>query len=292
MTSSPFPRCRPTGERGSSALRRGAASDRRLLARRELPLGGADLPARQPPPARAAAPRARQAPPARPLGHDARAQPHLRAHEPRHPRLGPRRDLRHRTGPRRPRHRRQRLLGGHVQRGLPEHRTGRRGDAHTLPPVLIPGRDPEPRGPRDARLDPRGRRARLRHLPRLRRRVRQPRPLRVRRGGGRRGRDGAALGLLAEQQVPEPRHRRRRPAHPASQRLQDRQPHGARPHPPRGAAGALRGPRLPPLLRRGRRPASGPPAPGGRSRRVRAGDPRHPARGPRAGRDRSTHAGR
>ena len=61
-----------------------------------------------------------------------------------------------------------------------------------VPPVLVPGRDPEPRRARDARLDPRGRRARLRAHPRLRRRVRQPGaagPVRRRR---RRGRDRPA----------------------------------------------------------------------------------------------------
>ena len=58
---------------------------RRLLARRELPVGRADLPARQPAAARAADARARQAAAARPLGHDAGPEPALRAHEPRDP---------------------------------------------------------------------------------------------------------------------------------------------------------------------------------------------------------------
>jgi xylulose-5-phosphate/fructose-6-phosphate phosphoketolase len=48
----------------------------------------------------------------------------------------------------------------------------------------------------------------------------------------RRGRDGAAGHRLARQQVPQPGPRRLRAAHPAPQRLQDRQPHGARPHRP------------------------------------------------------------
>ena len=47
-----------------------------------------------------------------------------------------------------------------------------------VPPVLVPGRHPEPRRARDAGLDPRGRRARLRARARLRRRVRQPGPAR------------------------------------------------------------------------------------------------------------------
>ena len=52
------------------------------------------------------------------------------------------------------------------------------GPAPALPAVLVPGRHPEPRRARDARLDPRGRRARLRARARVRRGVRQPRPAR------------------------------------------------------------------------------------------------------------------
>ena len=104
-----------------------------------------------------------------------------------------------------------------------------------VPAVLVPGRDPEPRRARDAGLDPRGRRARLRARARLRRRVRQPRPARRVRRRRRRGRDRAARDELALEQVPEPAHRRRRPADPAPERLQDREPDRARPD-PRGRA--------------------------------------------------------
>ena len=67
----------------------------------------------------------------------------------------------------------------------------RRRGGHEAPlqAVLVPRRHPEPRGARDARLDPRGRRAGLRALARLRRRVRQPRPDRRLRRRRRRGRD-------------------------------------------------------------------------------------------------------
>ena len=72
----------PPGPLAADELR----AHRRLLARGELPLGRADLPARQPAAARAAAPRARQAAAARPLGHHAGAELRLRAPQPRHPR--------------------------------------------------------------------------------------------------------------------------------------------------------------------------------------------------------------
>ena len=110
-------------------------------------------------------------------------------------------------------------------------RRDERGHAAAVPPVLLPGRHPEPRRPGDARLDPRGRRARLLAGARLRRGVRQPRPARLLRGRRRRGRDRAAGRQLALEQVPRPRPRRRRAADPAPQRLQDRQPDGPRAHP-------------------------------------------------------------
>src|SRR5690606_10998590 len=54
-----------------------------------------------------------------------------------------------------------------------------------VPAVLLPRRHPQPRRAGDARVDPRGRRARLLAVARLRRRVRQPGPAgRVRLGDG------------------------------------------------------------------------------------------------------------
>ena len=67
----------------------------------------------------------------------------------------------------------------------------------------FPGRHSEPRRPGDPRIDPRGRRARIRPLARVRRRVRQPRPDRRLRRRRRRGRDRASRDELAFQQVPE-----------------------------------------------------------------------------------------
>ena len=101
---------------------------------------------------------------------------HLRAPQPGDPGPRPRRDLRHRARARRSGHRRQRLPGGHLQRGLPaasaatsracaacsassRFRAASRATSRPRPPV-----------------HPRGRRARLRPVPRLRRGLRQPRP--------------------------------------------------------------------------------------------------------------------
>ncbi len=251
---------------------------RRLVARRQLPVRRPDLPAGQPAAARAAVARPRQAPPARPLGHDARPEPHLRPSQPRDPRPRPRRHLHLRPRPRRSGHGGQHLPGGDLQRDLPRDQPGRDRPAGAVPPVLVPGRHPQPRRPRDARLDPRGRRAGLRPGPRLRRRVRQPRPRRGVRGRRRRGRDGPARRVLALEQVPQPGHRRGRPADPSPQRLQDRQPHRARPHPRRRAAVAARGVR-PHGPRRGRRRSHpGPPGHGRHARSLPRRDRGRPAR--------------
>ena len=96
------------------------------------------------------------------FGHDAGAELHLRAPEPRDPRARP--DAIYVTGP------------GHGGPGLvanaylegtytelyPHVGRGRGRAARAVPPVLVPGRHPEPRRAGDAGLDPRGRRARLR----------------------------------------------------------------------------------------------------------------------------------
>ena len=54
------------------------------------------------------------------------------------------------------------LARGHLQRGLPGRLAGRRRHGPAVHPVLLPRRHPQPRRAGDARLDPRGRRARLR----------------------------------------------------------------------------------------------------------------------------------
>ncbi len=159
-----------------SARRGRARSDRPLLAGGQLPLRGSDLSARQSALARAAAARAHQAAAARSLGHDAGTQFHLRPCQPADPGTRRQRDLRHRPRSRRPGSRGEHLPRGNLQRGLSPHRARQRGAQAALPSVLLPRRDPQSCRAPDARLDPRGGRARLRDRPCVRRRLRQPRP--------------------------------------------------------------------------------------------------------------------
>ena len=102
------------------------------------------------------------------------------------------------------------------------------GMLRVLQGVLVPRRHRQPLHAGDARLDPRGRRARLQRLARVRRGVRQPGPARRRRRRRRRSGDRAAGHVVALQQVPQPDPRRRGAADPAPQRLQDQQPDAAR----------------------------------------------------------------
>ncbi len=221
---------------GPSTGRHRAPPPRHVVARRQLPHGRPDLPARQPAAARAAAARAREAPAARPLGHVARAQLPVRPPEPGDPARRPRHDLRGRARARRPGAGGQRLPRGHLLGGLPggEPRPGRA--AAPVPPVLHARRHPEPRERADARVDPRGRRAGLRPGPRVRRGVRQPRPRRGLRGRRRRGRDRPARRVVEEHPLPEPRARRRGAPDPPPQRVQDQRAHRPRPAVPRRGA--------------------------------------------------------
>ena len=112
--------------RRSAGSTRSCSPPARLLARRQLPVGRPDLPARQSAAARAAQARAHQAAAARPLGHVAGPEHALRPPQPGHQSARPEHDLHHRPGPRRPVAGRPRLPRRHLQRGLPEHQPGRR----------------------------------------------------------------------------------------------------------------------------------------------------------------------
>ena len=151
----------------------------------------------------------------------------------------------------------------------------------------FPGGIPSHVAPETPGLDPRGRRARLRALPRVRRRDGQPRPGRRRRGRRRRVRDRAAGGLVAREQVRRPGPRRRGAADPAPQRLQDRQPDHAGADPARGAGEPAARLRPRGAHRRGRRPGRRAPAAGRRARPGARHDPRDPAGRPRGRRRRA-----
>ena len=171
-------------------------------------------------------------------------------------------------------------LEGTYSETYPDVGAGRGGHGPAVPAVLLPRRGAEPCGARDAGLDPRGRRARLLALARLRRRLRQPGPAGRLRHRRRRGGDRPAGRLLALQQVPRPGARRRGPADPAPQRLQDRQPDGPGPAPrgrTRRAAARLR-PR--PAPRHRRRPRRRPPRHGAGHGHRPGPHRRHPARRP------------
>ena len=213
-------------------------ASRRVLARRQLPVGRADLSARQSAADAAAGDRARQAAPARPLGHDARAELHLRASESRHQQVRPRHDLHRRAGSRRARAGREHLSRRHVQRVLPERVGRHRRAAPAVQAVLVSRRHSQPRRAGNARLDPRRRRARLRAVARLRRGVRQSGSDRRLRHRRRRSGDRTARDQLALEQVSQSGARRRGAADPASERLQDRRPDRARAHSARRADAA------------------------------------------------------
>ena len=85
-------------------------------------------------------------------------------------------------------------------------------------------------------------------------------------------RNRPARDLLALQQIPEPDPRRRGPADPASQRLQDQQSDRARPHLARGTGESVRGLRLDAVLRRRLRSATACTRNGCHPRALRARD--------------------
>ncbi len=256
---------------------RGARRARHLVASRELPVGGTDLPDGQPPLARAVASRAHQAPAARTLGHHPGTELRLRPPQPRDHRPRPRDDVCDGSRARRARTGRRGLARGHLQRGLSGHLPGCGRHGAAVHPVLVPRGDSQPRRPRDTRIHPRGRGARVRPVARLRGRFRQPGPHRRCRGGRRRGRDRAPRHQLALHEVRRPAPGRRRAADPAPERVQDRQPDRPRPHRPRRARAPA--PRLRPRsgVRRGLRPRAHAPGVRGGPGPLPRCDPRDPA---------------
>ena len=142
----------------------------------------------------------------------------------------------------------------------------------------FPGGIPSHVAPETPGLDPRRRRARLLAVACVRRRVRQPGSHRRLRHRRRRGGDRAARDQLAFEQVSQPGARRRGAADPASQRLQDRRPDGARAHSARRADAAAQRLRLRAALRRRRSdPRGDAPRDGAHARSHRRADSGDPA---------------
>ena len=132
-------------------------------------------------------------------------------------------------------------LEGTYTRVLSQHHAGRRGNEAAVQAILVSRRHSQPRRAGNSRLDQRRRRTGILAAARLRRGVRQSRPDRLLRHRRRRSRDRRARHQLAFQQIPQSRARRRGAPDPASERLQDRRTHRARPHPARGIDELLQG---------------------------------------------------
>ena len=190
---------------------------------------------------RAADARAHQAAAARPLGHDAGPQLHLRAPEPRHQRDTTRHDLHRRAGPRRARRwSPTRTSKARTARSIPEVSQDEAGMQRLFKQFSFPGGIPSHVAPETPGSIHEGGELGYSLVACVRRGVRQSRSARRVRHRRRRGRDRAAGDELALEQVPESGARRRRAADPASERLQDRRPDGARAHSARRARRAAR----------------------------------------------------
>ena len=145
-------------------------------------------------------------------------------------------------------------LEGTYSEVYPDISAGRGGIAAAVQAVLLPGRHPQPRRARDAGLDPRGGRARLFALARVRRRVRQPRSDRRLRHRRRRGRDRRRwprAGTRTSSSTPSTTA----PCCPSCTSTATRSPtpRCSPASPTSELDSLLRGLRLQPLLRRGRR---------------------------------------
>ena len=218
---------------------------------------------------------------------------HLRAPQPGHQELGPGRHLHHRARARRPGARGEHLPGGHLQRACTRPsartRTGCGGSSGSSPSPAASRSHVAPETPGSiheggelgyslahaygAAFD-------------------NPDLIVACVIGDGEAETGPLAGQLARQQVPQPGDRRRGAADPAPQRVQDRQPDGARRGSRRRAASRCSGYGYTPLHRRGRRPGARAPGDGRHARRDRRRDPRHPAAGPRGDGEPSGRAGR
>ncbi len=269
-----------TGERRrrDTAVAGGAPARRRLLARRELPLGRAGLPARQPAPARAAPARAHQAAAPRPLRHDAGPEPRLRPSEPR--------DQGSATSTRSTS--RARATAGRRSSRTPTSKAPTASSTRTsaqsedglrrlFRQFSFPGGIPSHVAPEVPGSIHEGGELGYALVHAFGAAFDNPDLVVACVVGDGEAETGPAGGQLALEQVPEPADGRRRAADPPPERLQDRQPDRPRPDPGGRAAGALPRLRVGPGDRRGLGPRA-------RPRRLRGDPGRRPRTDPaRAG---------
>src|SRR5579859_648391 len=247
----------------------------------QLSLRRNDLPVRQSPLARAAEAGAHQKAAVGSLGIGSRADVSVGAPEPADSQIRPEHDLHRRAGTWRTRDAVACVDGGDVFGGLSRQKPGPRGAEEILPAILVSRRHRQPLHTRDARVDPRGRRAGLQLVARLWGGVRQSGPDRDVRCRRWRGGDGTAGNILAEQQISEPGARRRGAAGAPSERLQDCQSDNHGTHATTGTGVAVPRIWMDAAFRRRRRSAGDASPDGGYAGALYRGDSDDPAGGAR-----------
>ena len=184
--------------------------------------------------------RARQAAAARPLGHDAGPQLALGAPQPRHPGARPRRPLRDRPRPRRAGRRRQRLSRGHLQRALRADRPRRGGLQRLFRQFSFPGGIPSHAAPETPGSIHEGGELGYALAHAFGAAFDNPGLTVACVIGDGEAETGPLAASWHANKFLNPRTRRRGAADPAPQRLQDREPDRARPHPRARVAGPPR----------------------------------------------------
>ena len=211
-----------------------------------------------------------------PLGHDAGPELHLCPPEPGHQEARPRHDLHHRPGPRRAGAGRERLPRGHLQRGLSEHLADEAGMKRLFKQFSFPGGIPSHVAPETPGSIHEGGELGYSLSHAYGAAFDNPDLIVACVVGDGEAETGPLATSWHSNKFLNPVDRRRGPADPAPQRLQDRQPDRPRPHQPRGAGSALPRLRLHALLRRGRRAGDNAPADGGDAGQGHRRDPAHP----------------
>ena len=158
---------------------------------------------------------------------------HLRPFQPPDQEARPERDLHRRSRPRRPGAGGQHLSRRHLlARSIPTSRRTKRACGACSSSFPFPAAFPATSRPETPGSIHEGGELGYSLAARLRRGVRQSRSAGLLRGRRRRSGNRPAGRELALEQISQSGARRRRASHPASERLQDRQSHGARPHRP------------------------------------------------------------